>query len=185
MKILEAAFYLRDTAIVARELLGKQLVRILDGKVLSGVITETESYGHSNDQASHAYKGQTLRNAAMFGSVGHAYVYFIYGNHFCLNIVARDALAPAGAVLIRTLQPVAGIELMQQNRHTIDIKKLCNGPGKLTQALGINLLDNGVDLTRFGKLYVLDTELTFPHIVAKPRIGLSQEKNKLWRFVVA
>ena len=100
MKILDQAFYARPTELVAQELLGKKLVRKVGNMMLTGIITETEAYGGSGDPASHAFTKQTSRNAAMFGPVGHSYIYFIYGNHYCLNLVAREEGSSAGAVLI-------------------------------------------------------------------------------------
>lgn len=145
--ILQAQFYNRDTLIVAKELLGKTLVRCIDDKVLSGIITETECYKFG-DPACHAFRGKTERNKALFGPVGHAYIYFIYGNYFCLNIVARDKNCPHGGVLIRGLRPLIGIEQMKINRKTNDISKLTNGPGKLTQALQVSKDLYGIDVTK-------------------------------------
>ncbi len=109
MKILKKSFYERSTVRVAKELLGKILVRTWHGHILSGIIVETEAYCGLIDPASHAYKGPTARNKAMFGPPGHSYVYFIYGNHHCLNIVAKSKQVAAGGVLIRGLIPIANI----------------------------------------------------------------------------
>jgi len=180
--IIDRSFYLRDTVHVAHDLLGAIVVRTIGDIILSGVITETEAYCFTDDPASHAYRGQTNRNAPMFGQVGCAYVYFIYGNHFCFNIVAKSNDVLAGAVLIRAIQPVEGIEHMYQHRGTNNMHILTNGPGKLTQALCINKQDNCTDLTAQGDLYV--TLGTQPKTIeVTSRIGISSAQDKLWRFV--
>src|SRR5581483_6912985 len=135
-KLVPRSFYQRYTVDVARDLLGKVLISRVGGFMVGGIITETEAYCF-DDAACHAFRGKTERNKALFGPVGHSYVYFIYGNHFCCNVVARLPDSPAGGVLIRALQPLYGIEVMQQRRHLKAITLLANGPGKLTQALGI------------------------------------------------
>ncbi len=186
MHILERSFYNRDTVTAARSLLGKILVHQVDGVCISGIIVETEAYCGRDDPASHAYGNKTPRNAAMFGDIGHAYVYFIYGNHFCFNIVAKVGDASAGAVLIRALEPVAGINQMQVNRKATNPRLLTNGPGRLTQALGITGEHNVVDLTKQKTLYVVDgTRVDSDQVVATPRIGIRRAQDKLWRFYIA
>lgn len=186
MKIFSYSFYARHTTIVARELLGALLIRSHNGVLHGGIITETEAY--TNDEpACHAFKGQTERNGALFGAVGHAYVYFIYGKHFCLNAVAHDkAQHAAGGVLIRALHPVIGIEHMLQKRGVKGLKKLISGPGTLAQALSIDRSHNGIDLTTGQELYIAQG-VTVPDADVKitPRIGLSQAKDLLRRYVVA
>lgn len=185
MKILKKSFYQRSTLQVAQDLIGKILVRVWNGHILSGIIIETEAYCGLIDPASHAYKGQTERNKAMFGPVGHSYVYFIYGNHHCLNLVARENDVPAGGVLLRSLIPLEGIEEMKKLRHTDDISNLTNGPGKIGQALHLNLSDNHIDVTKKDILYVTEGLVIKPtDIIATPRIGISKEKEKLWRFTI-
>src|SRR6478752_4307583 len=110
MKVLARSFYDRDTVDVARDLLGKILVRKINGNTISGVISETEAYRYKDDPASHTFGGMTERNKAMFGEVGKAYVYFTYGMHYCVNAVAHSDDYPAGAVLIRSLVPKNGID---------------------------------------------------------------------------
>src|SRR5574338_1127415 len=110
MRIMPRSFYARDTVTVAKDLLGKILVRVIDDKIMSGVIVETEAYKHKEDPASHAYGGKTDRNRAMFEKVGNAYVYFTYGMHYCVNAVARKSEVESGTVLIRSLTPDKGIE---------------------------------------------------------------------------
>ncbi|MFA4858951.1 MAG: DNA-3-methyladenine glycosylase [Candidatus Margulisiibacteriota bacterium] len=187
---------------MARDLLGKLLVRKIGRKLLSGVIIETEAYC-ANDPACHAARGKTARNAVMFGPPGRAYVYFVYGNHYCLNAVTESHGIP-GAVLIRALEPVAGIELMRQNRGGAPDKNLTNGPGKLCQALNIGRAENGCDLTsddvtrggrkkrrqarghpRWGSLMITNFPFGKFKIDRSPRIGISQAQERLWRFFVA
>ena len=184
MIILQRNFYERSPSVVARDLLGKILVRVVDGQTVSGIITETEAYGADNDRASHAHRGKTNRNAPMFEQVGHSYVYMSYGIHFCINIVAHTANEKAGAVLIRALQPLDGIDFMRFKRNFIKDKLLTDGPGKLSQALLIDLSLNKHDVTQEGTLYILE-RTDESKIVATPRVGISQEKELAWRFVIA
>ncbi|MFI5332645.1 MAG: DNA-3-methyladenine glycosylase [Candidatus Babeliales bacterium] len=181
---LSRDFYARDTVTVAQDLLGKVLVREVDGVLLAGIIVETEAY-RSDDAACHAYKGQTPRTAPLFGPVGYTYVYFIYGTHFCVNFVSRDASVAAGGVLIRALEPIAGIAYMQQRRGVSGHTHLTNGPGKLTKALAITRDQIGIDATQLGSLYVGEgRSYSASDIVATPRIGISQAQDLLWRFLV-
>src|SRR5579872_6647502 len=149
-QILRREFYHRDTVQVARELLGALLVRVHNGHVIAGIIAETEAYCGELDAASHAYRRETPRNKAMFGPVGHSYVYFTYGNHYCLNLVARPEGQKAGGVLIRALIPVQGIEHMQHHRGVMDIKRLTSGPGNVGKALQLNRDENEIDVTKQG-----------------------------------
>ncbi|MEM4611990.1 MAG: DNA-3-methyladenine glycosylase [Candidatus Nitrosocaldus sp.] len=186
--VLSRKFYARDTVEVAKSLLGKVLVRVIDGNILSGMIVETEAYTR-DDPASHAYRGVTARNKVMFGDVGHAYVYFIYGNHYCLNVVAKSKDMEAGAVLIRAVEPIQGIEVMMRNRggyaRGIRVEMLTNGPGKLTQALSIDSRHNGLDLTVGGELYIEEGKsISDRDIVATGRIGISEGTDRLWRFMI-
>lgn len=127
-------FYVRDTVRVARELLGTRLVRVKGRSRMVGRIVEVEAYRGSDDPASHAFRGLTPRNEPMFGEPGHAYIYFTYGNHYCLNVTAKKSGTP-GAVLIRALAPLRGLETMRQLRPAVSDIELTNGPGKLTKAL--------------------------------------------------
>ncbi len=185
--ILGREFYARDTVEVAKSLLGKMLVRIIDHNILSGIIVETEAYTR-DDPASHAYRGMTARNSVMFGEVGYAYVYFIYGNHYCLNVVAKKKDVEAGAVLIRAIEPIHGIDVMARNRSAtkgIKVEMLTNGPGKLTRALGIDSRHNGLDLTVDGELYIAEGYSVYDtDIVATKRIGVSEGIDRLWRFMI-
>src|SRR5215204_5776101 len=148
-----------------------------------GKIVETEAYGYSDDLASHAYVGPTGRNKIMFGDVGKAYVYFTYGNHFCLNVSARRSKVEAGAILIRGIEPVEGIELMRQFRPVDDIYSLTSGPGKLTQALNITSLLNGIDMTNSESEVYIEFGKRPKRIVTTPRIGITRALDKEWRFV--
>lgn len=185
MKLLKRSFYERPTVDVAHDLIGKLLVRIWNKKILSGFIIETEAYCGLVDPASHAFIGQTPRNQAMFGPAGFSYVYFIYGNHYCLNLVAKEKNVPAGGVLIRSLVPYTGIPEMQQARNITNIKNLTNGPGKIGQALRLTLSNNHIDVTHKNGLYVTEGIYMPPQkIIATPRIGISKSQEKLWRFAL-
>jgi len=183
---LPRSFYAQSTLQVARQLLGKYLVRRHpDGKTV-GRIVETEAYVGPHDLACHAAKGRTARTEVMFGPPGHAYVYFIYGVYYCLNIVTEE-VGHASAVLIRALEPVEGIELMQQRRGTQKLHSLASGPGKLCLAMAIDKALNGVDMCRGNILYVEDRGEPRPKIVARPRIGVDYAgkwKDKPWRFLI-
>lgn len=185
MKIVSRSFYARATDLVAQELLGKIIVREVDGHVLKVRIVETEAYMGITDLASHAYGGKRVRNAPMYGPVGHAYVYFTYGMYYCLNFVSRDLKHPAGGVLIRAAEPLEGIEFMEKRRHKHTSHGLTNGPGKLTQALAITKELNNHDVTREGALYVLDApKVPAKDIVVSKRVGISKAVNEPLRFYI-
>ncbi len=183
--VLPRAFYNRSTLKVARDLIGARLVRILDGERLAGLITETEAYVGEKDLGSHARAGRTPRTLVMFGEPGHAYVYFTYGNHWMLNVVTQP-VDVAGAVLIRAIQPVEGVETMLQCRSGRDTF----GPGKLAQAMGITGAENGIDLTKHnGRLWIEEGQPVPARLVTKgPRVGLytvpEPWKSKPYRFLV-
>lgn len=181
--ILPRKFYANDTVTVAKNLLGKKLVRKIGRNKVSGIITETEAYRHDDDPASHAFKKITDRNRIMFGDVGFSYVYFTYGMYFCFNVVARDPNIAAGAVLIRAVKPEKGIEIMQKNRDNVNFKNLANGPAKLTQALGITKEHYGIDLTRDSRLHITNG-IKINDFTASPRIGISKATEKLWNFKI-
>ena len=181
MKSLSRRFYMSDTKEVAKNLLGKTLVRKIGKQILSGVIIETEAYMGKNDPASHSSRKKTERNKIMFDEVGRAYVYFTYGMHYCFNVVAKKESAESGAVLIRAIQPRQGIERMIKNRKTTVISNLANGPGKLTQAMQITLKEYNLDLTKNSSLFIIDGEKP-AKIIAKPRIGIKIGIDKLWNF---
>jgi DNA-3-methyladenine glycosylase len=187
------SFYRRPTEVVAKELIGKKLVRMLKkddvNYRLAGIIVETEAYGYRDDPASHAYSGMTQRNKVMFGNVGRAYVYFTYGNHFCVNVSARSKEVNAGAVLIRGIMPVEGIDIMRQfrivNNRGGNIFSLTSGPGKLTQALSIKSMLNGTDVTDIESELHIEFGLNPLRIVSTSRIGITKATDKNWRFLDA
>jgi len=181
MKALPRKFYMRNTIHVAKELLGKTLVRRVGKQTLTGIIVETEAYMGKNDPASHAARKKTERNKAMFGQVGRSYVYFTYGMHYCLNVVAKKDEDESGAILIRSIQPQEGIKIMIKNRKTDIISNLSNGPGKLTQAMKITTKQYNVDLTRNSTLFISDG-IKPTKILAKPRIGIKVGIDKPWNF---
>jgi len=183
-------FYLQPTLRVARALLGKVLVHeTRDGRA-AGRIVEVEAYRGPADRAAHSYGGRrSARNEVMYGPPGHAYVYFIYGMHFCMNVVTQPAGRPE-AVLIRALEPIAGETLMRRRRKLDDPApawRLCRGPGALCQALGIARAENGADLVR-GRLRILDAPpIPAPHVVRTTRIGVDYagvDAARRWRFAV-
>ncbi len=179
---LPRSFFLEPTLDVARRLLGKVVVYGSSSGVLAGRIVETEAYTR-NDPACHANRGKTNRNAVMFGEAGRAYVYFTYGVHYCLNFVTQPEGVAEG-VLIRALQPLLGIETMMLNRKTEVARKLCSGPGKLCQAFGIDGRLNGTDLLG-DTLFVVDDGAACDRIVERPRIGIREATDRLWRFYPA
>ena len=183
MKTLPRSFYARDTVKVAKELLGKTLVHKVKKGTISGIITETEAYRFEDDAASHAYRGMTKRNQAMFGEVGRSYVYFTYGMHYCFNVVARQKGFEAGAVLIRGLKPLQGINKMMRNRTTDILSNLTSGPAKLTQALEITKEHYGEDLTKPESLFITEG-LGKKKIISNQRIGIKNGVDKLWNFKI-
>jgi DNA-3-methyladenine glycosylase len=181
------AFYRRPTEAVAKDLVGKVLVRTIKkgSKAfrLAGRIVETEAYGFDNDPASHACMGPTPRNKIMFGEVGRAYVYFTYGNHYCVNVSARASKVQAGAVLIRGIEPVEGAELMKEFRPVDDAVLLTSGPGRLTQALGITSAHSGLDMTDPESELHIESGKRPKSVVATTRIGISRAADVEWRFL--
>ena len=185
MKTLSRSFYARDTVDVARDLLGKILVRKIGNKIISGIITETEAYRYKDDPASHSFAGLTERNKAMFGPVGISYVYFTYGMHYCMNAVARDSNYEAGAVLVRALEPKEGLNFMIKQRKINEISNLANGPAKLTQALQITKKQYGEDLTKQSGLFIVDgIKIKESDIVKRPRVGIKKATDNLWNFTI-
>jgi DNA-3-methyladenine glycosylase len=177
-------FYDRSSVEVARDLLGKTLWRRTEAGLTAGIIVETEAYDGANDPASHAWRGQTQRNAVMFGPPGRAYVYFTYGMHNCLNAVTGPA-GQASAVLLRAIQPIVGLELMRERRgaHILD-RNLARGPGLLCQALGITTADNATDLAGAALWISASTTDTLDLLIAAtPRIGITRAAERPWRFV--
>jgi DNA-3-methyladenine glycosylase len=181
--ILPREFYSKDTVTVAKNLLGKRIIRKIGRNEISGIITETEAYRHNDDLASHAFRKITDRNKIMFGDVGFAYVYFTYGMHFCFNVVAKDPKKAAGAVLIRAIKPEKGIKVMQKNRGIQNLKNLANGPAKLAQALCITKKHYGVDLTKKSRLYITEG-IKAKRMIASPRVGIVKAVDKMWNFKI-
>jgi len=184
MRVLPRSFYARDTVFVAKELLGKILVRrTSEGDILAKIV-EAEAYRGNDDPASHAYRGKTPRNELMFGKAGFVYVYFIYGNHYCLNVTTERKGIP-GAVLIRGVEVIDGVELAHKNRRPSSWVNLSNGPGKLTQALDITRKQNGLDITKTKELFISYPKINeiFDTITAR-RVGIKLGSEKPWRFYV-
>jgi DNA-3-methyladenine glycosylase len=178
-------FYEQNTLEVARQLLGKYLVRRHPDGITVGRIVETEAYVGPEDKACHAARGLTARTEVMFGEPGHAYVYFIYGFHHMLNIVTEREGFPA-AVLIRAVEPVRGICLMKRRRGMGESQRLASGPGKLCQAFAIDRTLNGSDVCG-DLLYVRDAGEPPPIFITTPRIGVAYAgkwKHKPWRFLI-
>jgi len=182
--ILPRSFYERETVTVARDLLGCYLVHQDDEGTTGGRIVEDEAYV-AEDPAAHSFRGMTPRNAVMFGPPGHAYVYRIYGLYDCVNVVTGRE-GSGEAVLIRALEPVLGIRLMQKRRRATDLRNLCSGPGKLTQALGITRALDGASLLD-GPLQVWSREslpgpADTPAIVQTTRVGITKAAERPLRF---
>ncbi|MCX6170054.1 MAG: DNA-3-methyladenine glycosylase [Ignavibacteriales bacterium] len=186
---LSKKFYTRDVHIVAKELLGKLLVRKFRGKIISGKIVEVEAYDGSIDEASHSFGGKTKRNEVMFKNGGLLYVYFTYGMHFCANVVAGKE-NESKAVLIRALEPVDGIDLMTKNRFNKkeitqkEFVNLTNGPAKLCKAFKIERAQNGTDLTG-SEIFIRNSpKLNFSKIAATTRIGIKKSVDLPWRYYI-
>lgn len=182
---LDRDFYLRPGLTVAPELIGKQLVhRTADG-VTKGIIVEAEAYIGPDDAASHAYKNlHTKRTAIQYGEGGFAYIYIIYGLHICMNIVTNIKTYPE-VVLLRALQPTSGIDLMKTRRNMNSVKNLCNGPGKLSKAMGIGKNEYGINLCG-DELYLETVDNFEPTVISTRRINIDyagEAANYLWRFI--
>jgi DNA-3-methyladenine glycosylase len=189
--LLKPDFFDADPRKVARALLGKLLVRKTPRGTLAGRIVETEAYLGKGDAAAHAAAGRTARNAVLFGPPGHAYVYFIYGNHYCLNVSCLPDGVP-GCVLLRALEPVAGIEAMAQARDVRlgserDLRKISSGPGRLTQAFRITReRDNGKSLVSAkSDLHLVDDGYRVRRVEVTRRIGIVKSAERPLRYVIA
>jgi DNA-3-methyladenine glycosylase len=193
VELLPRSFFNHDPRVVARELLGKLVVRRRGRKLLAGRIVETEAYLGSDDLAAHAAAGRTARNAVLFGPPGHAYVYFIYGAHYCLNISCLPD-GQAGCVLIRALEPVAGLEEMANARglkdvnivSVRDLRNVTSGPGRLCEALSITRArDNGKDMVSSRTdLQVMDDAFRLGKIAVTPRVGIVKSTRLPLRYVI-
>ena len=180
---LSREFYLRPTLEVARDLVGKYLIYKNGAKLFSARLVEVEAYIGEDDPACHAAVGKTERNKVMYGSGGHAYIYFIYGMYYCLNVVTERPGFPA-AVLLRGAEPEEGFEYMKKNFPKGYHQKLANGPGKLCRAFGMTRRQNGLDLTG-NILYLEDRGYRPARIVTTPRIGITRGADRPWRFIDA
>lgn len=188
---LPAAFFDRGPRRVARDLLGKVLVRREGRKLLAARIVEVEAYLGTGDPAAHAAAGRTARNAVLFGPPGYAYIYFIYGNHYCLNVSCLPD-GTAGGILFRALQPLAGIaEIARARGISIhgqrDLRNLTSGPGRLAQAFGITRQrDNGKDLTSLrSDLWLADDGYPRPRVQVTKRIGITKATERPLRYLIA
>ena len=170
--MIPSAFFARPAPDVARDLIGVTL--LVDG--VGGPLVEVEAYDPT-DPASHSFNGPTPRNAAMFGPAGHAYVYKIYGIHWCLNFVCQ----PGSAVLIRALEPKHGLVQMHERRGGVAERQLCSGPGKLCQALGVTIAQNGLPLD--APPFALIANAEAHEVATGPRIGITKGVETPWRFV--
>jgi DNA-3-methyladenine glycosylase len=175
--MLSGDFFARSVHEVAPDLIGVTL--LVDG--VGGRIVEVEAYDHE-DPASHGYRGRTARNATMFGAPGHAYVYRSYGIHWCLNLVCGEE-GVAEAVLIRALEPIAGLDRQRERRGVDDVRALCSGPGKLCQALAITRDHDGLPLDR-PPFQLLPREKA-PEIATGPRVGITRATELSWRYALA
>lgn len=178
MKLTNKSFFLKDTIEVARSLLGCYLVRkVKNNVVLQGKIVETEAYLGVEDSCCHSFRGlRTPRNQAMYLEGGHAYIYFTYGMHHCLNVVTANQGQPE-AVLIRALEPLEGLQEMQKQRKTSSLSNLTTGPAKLCQAFQITKKLNGVNLLKSQKIYIKKRKKSVKNIICDARIGLSSAKE--------
>jgi len=180
---LSREFYSRSTLTVAQDLLGKFLVRHCGPSQIIGRIVETEAYRGEDDPASYAFKGRNERCALMFEEAGHAFITCLHG-YSCFNVVTERKGIP-GAVLIRAVEPIAGIDLMRSNRRTTDIFQLSNGPGKLTQAFAITRDCNGLDLTCNDEFFIANSPSVVQlNLAVGRRIGVRAGADKLWRFYI-
>ena len=187
---LPREFYDRDPRRVSRELLGKVLVRRHGKKLITARIVEVEAYLGADDPAAHAFSGRTARNAVLFGPPGYAYVYFIYGNHYCLNVSCLPDGTPGG-ILFRALEPLFGVEEMAQARDLSmngdrNLRLLTSGPGRLAEAFGITReRDNGKDLTsKASDLFIADDGYCARPIVTTPRIGIKKAAELPLRYLI-
>lgn len=181
---LPRSFYERTTPLVAKELLGKFIVKREKHGAIVGRVVEVEAYRGDDDPASHAYKRKTPRNKIMFGKPGFSYVYFVFGNHYCLNATTEPEGVP-GAVLIRAVEILQGVPLAIRNRPVKALIDLANGPGKLTEAFGITKAHDGLDLTSSNVLSICRTNInTRFSIGSSKRIGIKAGYEKPWRFFI-
>ncbi len=180
--ILPRSFYANDPASVARNLLGKVLVRRIGSEVLSGKIVETEAYYGEGDPASRAFRGEKTYNRVMFEEPGRAFVYMVH-SHWLLNFVAHPD-GEVGAILIRALEPIQGVDVMSRNRGVEDVRALTTGPGKLTKAIGITNEFNGLDVTEDGPLVVVEGDGGDFEVGSSQRVGVRLDLPQELRFFI-
>jgi DNA-3-methyladenine glycosylase len=177
---LSRRFYARPSPVVARELLGRLLVRRVGGELLVARIVETEAY-QQDDPASHSFRGPTARNEVMFGPAGFLYVYFTYGMHFCMNVVTGRP-GEGSAVLLRAAEPLKGLDAMAKRRGVSAPRLLCSGPARLTQAFGVAREQNGIDVVAGGELWLGGGREPDRAVRTGPRVGIRQAAEVPWRF---
>jgi DNA-3-methyladenine glycosylase len=192
MRPLPRSFAARASPVVARDLLGRLLVKTLDDRsaavagdpgLLVGRIVETEAY-QEDDPASHSFGGPRGRNLVMFGPPGRLYVYFTYGMHFCMNLVT-GAEGTGSAVLLRAVEPLHGLEEMAWRRGVADPRRLCSGPARLTQAFGVDRTQDGLELGLSSGLWLAAGQAVDDDVVAAgPRVGIRLAKERPWRFAI-
>lgn len=181
-------FFKKDAVDLAKRLLGKKLIRNVEGKKITSIITETEAYVGPEDKGSHAFNNKrTKRTETMFKEGGHAYIYLIYGMYNCLNVVCAEKDKPE-AILIRSIEPLDNLDYIKKQRNikSNKIKDLTNGPGKLCQALNIDTTLDGINLLSNNELYIEDNDLK-PKIVSAKRINIDYAEeyvHKFWRFYI-
>lgn len=188
-KKLHPNFYMRDLHIVAKKLLGKYFIKKTNNQYLCGRIVEVEAYDGSIDEASHSFRGKTKRNKVMFEGGGKLYVYFTYGMHFCANVVTGK-VNEGKAILIRSVEPIEGIDLMalyrygKKNLSDIELKNLCNGPAKLCKAFNIDREDNRTELTG-NYIFIANAKKLSPaSITSSKRIGIKKSVDLPWRYYI-
>jgi len=189
LEILPRKFYTREVKVVAKDLLGKILVKKDGNSILAGKIVEVEAYDGKIDRAAHTFIGKTKRNQIMFNEGGYFYVYFTYGTHYCCNVVTGKK-DHGTAVLIRAIEPVKGVKKMIENRYGRDLLNekerfnLTSGPGKVCRAMGINKSHYGADLTD-GTIFILDSQKVQKNmIVVTKRVGIKKSIELPWRFYI-
>ena len=189
LEILPRKFYTREVKVVAKDLLGKILVKKDGNSILAGKIVEVEAYDGKIDRAAHTFIGKTKRNQIMFNEGGYFYVYFTYGTHYCCNVVTGKK-DHGTAVLIRAIEPVKGVKKMIENRYGRDLLNekerfnLTSGPGKVCRAMGINKSHYGADLTD-GTMFILDSQKVQNNmIVVTKRVGIKKSIELPWRFYI-
>jgi len=186
---LPLKFFQKDVHSTARNLLGKYFVRKIKGKILSGKIVEVEAYHKNNDESSHSFNGKTKRNEIMFWGGGYLYIYFTYGMHFCANVVTGK-LNEGAAILLRSLEPIEGLDIMAMNRYNksiineIEKRNLTNGPAKICRAFDIKRNENGTLLTG-DKIFILNApKISSNNIEVTTRIGIKKSIDLPWRYYI-